>query len=553
MAQIFISYSRADKQFIEQFIPLIRKVYGNDSLWFDDDIHGGSDWWQLILDEIADCDLFIYLVSNESLESSYCQAELKEALRLNKQILPVVVRRLNPAYPGNIQQDLAELLRKTQYVDMSRGFKSADTQAVLYGSINRLLQAITTQTQIPRETQATPQPIVEDKIQRDSSAWIAGGFLLLSVIIAGIFGLWQGVFANNPETATEIVQVATDEIEVTFDPVQASLTAIISTSDAQALQTQAIYNITETHEADLVSQENANQTQIAIDTEVYLGLATAITWTPTATQIPTLVPPTLTQTLTAPPVPPTPTATLDPLSQALERAWNFTGTSNDDWQTYIHTFEDGHEMALVPVGCFAMGSNEEAGEQPVHEQCIEEPFWIDITEITNQEYASLGCEDRSSEPNEPRNCVTWFDSLAYCQARNGSLPTEHQWEYAARGVESYTYPWGNEWNPDNANWADTEPDRAREVGSYANGISWVGAKDMAGNLWEWTSSIYLDYPYDVNDGPEDLEDTASYRMLRGGAFFYGSNFLRSAYRYGDNPDFSSFNFGFRCVLSAPVP
>ncbi|MEO1442971.1 MAG: toll/interleukin-1 receptor domain-containing protein [Chloroflexota bacterium] len=116
MARIFVSYSRADRQFIDQFIPLIRRVYGNDSVWFDDDIHGGVVWWQMILNEVGKCDLFVYLVSNESLESPYCQAELREALRLNKAILPVIVRRLKPPYPGNIADDLAPMLRKTQYV-----------------------------------------------------------------------------------------------------------------------------------------------------------------------------------------------------------------------------------------------------------------------------------------------------------------------------------------------------------------------------------------------------------------------------------------------------
>ena len=102
MADIFISYSRADRQFIDQLVPLIRRVHGNDSVWYDDDIHGGADWWQMILDEIGQCQLFVYLISNESLESPYCQAELREALRLNKTVLPVIVRRLRPAYPGNV-------------------------------------------------------------------------------------------------------------------------------------------------------------------------------------------------------------------------------------------------------------------------------------------------------------------------------------------------------------------------------------------------------------------------------------------------------------------
>ena len=109
MAQIFISYSRADRQFLDRFVPLLRKVYGNSSLWYDDDIHGGVDWWEMILRKIADCELFIYLVSNDALASPYCQAELREALRLKKQILPVVVRP-KTQYPGpEVPDDLARI------------------------------------------------------------------------------------------------------------------------------------------------------------------------------------------------------------------------------------------------------------------------------------------------------------------------------------------------------------------------------------------------------------------------------------------------------------
>ncbi|MEO1668155.1 MAG: TIR domain-containing protein [Chloroflexota bacterium] len=216
MARIFVSYSRADRQFIDQFIPLIRRVYGNDSVWFDDDIHGGVVWWQMILNEVGKCDLFVYLVSNESLESPYCQAELREALRLNKAILPVIVRRLKPPYPGNIADDLAPMLRKTQYVDMAGGFRDPNTIAALYAAITRLLDAVPQQPVTPQTNTPTPEPPVPDKKKADPTlraAYIAGGFALLAAVIAGVFGLWQGALANqnvtpDPPTTTSVAQIA---------------------------------------------------------------------------------------------------------------------------------------------------------------------------------------------------------------------------------------------------------------------------------------------------------------------------------------------------------
>lgn len=239
---------------------------------------------------------------------------------------------------------------------------------------------------------------------------------------------------------------------------------------------------------------------------------------------------------------------LELLESALDRARNFTGTLNGLWEPFAHDFGDGTEMMLVPVGCFMMGSDGgNDNEQPVHEQCIEEPFWIDRYEVTNAQYGSIGCEQWSSEPNQPRNCVDWFDALEYCQAHGGSLPTERQWEYAARGVESWVYPWGDEFIGNNAVWRNNSNNRTANVASHSNGASWVGALDMSGNLDEWTSTIYEDYPYNANDGREDLNRTDELRVLRSGSFNIAASNLRAAGRSRDYPNSVYVFNGFRCI------
>lgn len=535
MARIFISYSRADRQFIDQFIPLIRRVYGNDSVRFDDDIHGGVDWWQMILNEIEKCDIFVYLISNESLESPYCQAELHEALRLKKQILPVIVRRLKPDYPGNIDTDLAAVLRRTQYVDMSGGFRDADTIASLYAALTRLLNAIPQQPSNPVTLTPTPQPPVPDKKKSDPNiraAYIGGGFVLVAAIIAGIFGLWQGYFSNSPsDNANPTTAVAQNITETPTDAFIPTLSGFqqLQTTEAELTQsagTQAAFELTLTEQ--FISDSNATATaaQFAATETAAFATLLALSATPTETLEPT----------------PTVTLTPDPLQAAFVPV-----TRNANWTPVERDF-DGVTMVLVPVGCFDMGSNDGDGdEQPIHEICFDEPFWIDKYEVTNEDYGSIGCSAWSSDPDQARNCVNWFDTSDFCEAREARLPTEAEWEYAARGPDSLVYPWGNDFVANNVVGSSNSGDQTAPVGSRPGGASWVGAMDMSGNLLEWTSSLYVDYPY--GDGHESNSDISNPRVLRGGSFSYSSNGLRSAVRFGSFPDDGSSGLGFRCARS----
>ncbi|HEX2908548.1 MAG TPA: formylglycine-generating enzyme family protein, partial [Phototrophicaceae bacterium] len=208
---------------------------------------------------------------------------------------------------------------------------------------------------------------------------------------------------------------------------------------------------------------------------------------------------------------------------------------------------DGVQMALVPPGCFVMGSTDgETDEEPAHTQCFTQAFWLDVTEVTNKAYGSAGY---FSDPDQPRETVTWDEAKAYCEARGGRLPTEAEWEYAARGPASLTYPWGNEFVNENAasSWVETVR-QTDAVGAHPGGGSWVGALDLSGNVWEWTSTLYAPYPYDAADGREDLDTGAGLRVVRGGSCCsYVVAEVRSAYRFVVDPAMADPNVGFRCV------
>jgi formylglycine-generating enzyme required for sulfatase activity len=207
-------------------------------------------------------------------------------------------------------------------------------------------------------------------------------------------------------------------------------------------------------------------------------------------------------------------------------------------------------MVLVPAGCFMMGNDDYAlAELPVHEQCFEQPFWIDRYEVTNEQYGSIGCVESSSEPNQPRNCVDWIDATAHCENRGARLPTEREWEYGARGPDNFTYPWGNAFAANSVVFLDNAGVETASVGSRPNGLSWVGAFDMAGNLWEWMSTIFYDYPYVGDDGREDRNNINEGRVLRGGSFINGSSAFRAAMRGWNFPNGQDNETGFRCARS----
>jgi formylglycine-generating enzyme required for sulfatase activity len=253
----------------------------------------------------------------------------------------------------------------------------------------------------------------------------------------------------------------------------------------------------------------------------------------------------------------------------------------------------GIAQVWVPAGTFEMGTDattiadltaerpppwvleEFPSEQPAHEVNLTHGYWIDTDEVTNAAFdafkAAGGYTNRAwwsdagwmwlshrvtddlpltcvgDGPTLPRLCVTWFEAEAYATWRGGRLPTEAEWEFAARGPDSRDYPWGETFDPAKANVVDSVG--PVPVGGYPAGASWVGARDMAGNAMEWVADWldpkwYAKSPTDDPTGPA----TGTIKVEKGG--WWGSNefVARSAYRhYEDPPTYQDHHIGFRIV------
>jgi eukaryotic-like serine/threonine-protein kinase len=229
-------------------------------------------------------------------------------------------------------------------------------------------------------------------------------------------------------------------------------------------------------------------------------------------------------------------------------------------------------MRLVPAGEFTMGSDDtgDVGSRPAYKLYLD-AFYIDKFEVTNEMYDAcvyaVECRKPQQGGSATRNIyfanevyanfpvlyVDWKMANAYCKWRGGRLPTEAEWEKAARGTDARLYPWGNQ-EPDCnlANKvgcvADTTP-----VDQYEKGQSPYGVFGMSGNVWEWTSTLFKAYPYKADDGREDPKALGD-RIARGGSWhiFGGNNGnVRADTRMKLDPGYFGGYVGFRCVLPTP--
>jgi formylglycine-generating enzyme required for sulfatase activity len=233
------------------------------------------------------------------------------------------------------------------------------------------------------------------------------------------------------------------------------------------------------------------------------------------------------------------------------------------------TDDKGVMMILVPEGNFIMGSNNgDADERPIHPVYLD-AFYIDKFEVTNARYQDCvkagDCKQpvqadsftrssyygNSQYDNYPVVYVDWTMANAYCAWRDGSLPTEAQWEKAARGSDERTYPWGRGNDCQKANYQGCI-NGTNEVGSYQNGKSPYGVYDMAGNVWEWVADWYSEAYY-KNSPPSDPRgiDQGRARVLRGGSWNRDPYNIRTSNRVNYAPTYNNFDAGFRCAK--PVP
>ncbi len=217
------------------------------------------------------------------------------------------------------------------------------------------------------------------------------------------------------------------------------------------------------------------------------------------------------------------------------------------------TGADGAPMVLVPAGEFIMGSGYRDAKP--RRRVYLDGYYIDKYEVTNARFRAAGMrpkKDYSSKFNGPRQPVvgvTWFQARDYCQKVGKRLPTEAEWEKAARGTDERKYPWGNSWDPDKVIWGDNSGDKTHPVDrSYNTHESPYGAVDMAGNALEWVQdwygkNYYRNAPKKNPRGP----GSGIWRVMRGDSWDASSYAFKAADRGWSIPGARHSYDGFRCA------
>lgn len=266
---------------------------------------------------------------------------------------------------------------------------------------------------------------------------------------------------------------------------------------------------------------------------------------------------------------------IDQLEELISQNQEIARPNNLDYEVVRNklVLSNGMEFMRVPAGEFWMG-NEYAGddEKPIHRVDIPWDYWVMRFPVTNEIYntyvRAIGIKHPvdgwEKKKDHPVTYVKWVDAMAYCQWLHRTLnseilipnlqlrlPTEAEWEKAARGVVGLVYPWGNQFDKNKCNTVEGGKRDTTSIGLYSpHGDSPYDCADMSGNVWEWTHSLKKAYPYKIMDGREN-EKAYGTRVLRGGSFDNIAGAAKCSYRNDSLYDFELI--GFRVILAPPLP
>ncbi len=532
----FLSYSRANKEFALRLAKELKSE--GFPVWLDQlDIPLGARWDVEVEKALIECEIFMIIITKDSISSENVLDEIGYAIDSGKRFLPVLLEKCN----------IPLRLRRFQYVDFtSKSFDEGVETA------KDLLRTLNTQSTIPRKDLA-------DGEQADPAMQPRG---TQSVI---------------PTTTTRLRREKMEQ-EIRFREEQAKLLQEKAELEKKLEEERSTHERVVAIRHQNVKPRSNRIGLLGFSALVVFAVGFAITRmmakqasieAPINTSTPSAENPVTEVVIAAIPVTADESAT--PTTEVTAPTRPPTEIATETISALLPEISDGKgvEMVLVPQGDFLMGSDQgEPDEQPPHNLFLD-AFYIDKFEVTNGLYKACVDDVRCEPPrqtyffaespnriyygnsqydNYPVVYVDWNMAKAYCEWRDARLPTEAEWEKAARGITGNTYPWGQGLDCQKANYQGCV-NQTSEVGVFKNGVSPYGAYDMTGNVWEWVADWYADNYYSISPGNNPSGPISGQsRVLRGGSWprFDVTTYHRSNFA----PTYNTFDIGFRCARAA---
>ncbi len=561
--KVFLSYASQDRSLVRE---LSRQLMGEGwiDIWRDEkNLLPGQDWRVKIEEAVEEADVVIICLSNHSVsKEGHVQKELRYAreiaLEKPEDAIFLIPLRLEEC-------EVPRGLRFYQWVDYFGESKDSSYKALVTSLEYRYEQKIKIEekerlkenrsnelfvdvkplhaddesrdqfkkNEPKTENEKNSYPARRIKLGRPNPYWIAGFMLLgLGAVLASIFNNQTGVVTPTPS--------------LTFTLTGTTSPALLPTQNAtdEPDKPSCVYTVKESDTFIGIAYKFGvtmnDITCAAVDSsgcDLSNPIGIQIGW---ALQIPDIAP-----------------------EVCLSNSGQVSDPVDVSLPTTI-TDSKGVLMVLVPEGDFEMGSEAEDDEQPVHTVYLD-AFYMDKYEVTNYSYSECVTAGRCAPPQQtfsnshinyydnseffyyPVIYVTWNQAVVYCRWREGLLPTEAQWEKAARGTDARMYPWGEGFDCNKANYGNCVGDTTN-VGHYEDGQSPYGIYDLAGNVGEWTSDWYVETYYKNSPSINPLGPAfGRYRIARGGSWNYSVGILRASDRGFENPDVGNNYTGFRCV------
>lgn len=504
--KIFISYARVDKPYCTS---IVERLHAHE-VWFDDRLYAGQNWWHEILRRLEWCDVFIYLLSPDSVNSIYCQRELEVATRLERSIIPVVIHADTPIPDG---------LSDFHYVDMV-GKLTVDNVAMLINSV-WLVERELEKNSKRKKTITSESPITDlsdtREIMRQAAVAMEAGDYDNAIVL--LERAKDSGFESRFTHLDKLLKMAKDALERIEQQKEAEYEYehILSFFEYESTRQFACETFQEFREVfpnydpqGLASR--CEQLKLSADYQQDFVISD-----------------------------------LDQDVLPMLKWCEITGGN-----VYVSGVESNGEYfseMSVAVETFYMSKYPITNPQfdlfiNAHDGYKNERWW----KFSKQAYEWYQEQGEAQNPrfagdNRPRETVNWYEAMAFCNWLSYTvnmriaLPTVAQWQRAAQGGDARYYPWGNEYHEDYCNTRESKLKMTTPVDQYKGGKSPFDVYDMAGNVWEWTL-----------DMAEPNEESPDYRRaVLGGSFVSPCDRAQTSFRYYLDPRVRYPSIGFRVV------